>query len=57
MNIRAKITTGKIEQQSTTKDFVCTIEVNGVWSGDLYRPTREELESLCDHIKTKTNVK
>jgi len=55
MNIRAVITTTEIAPME--HGYSCELQVNGAWSGDLWRPTREELQSLCDHIKTKTNVK
>jgi hypothetical protein len=57
MNIKAEITTTEIREQNVMfiKSFTCQLHVNGEWSGDLCRPTREELQSLCDHIKTQTN--
>lgn len=56
MNIRAIITTTEIREQDTLiESHHCQLLVNGKVKGDLYGDTREELESLCDHIKTKTN--
>ena len=54
MNIRAEITTTEITE-TEFDGFHCELRVNDVWKGDLYGDTYEELESLCDHIKTKTN--
>jgi hypothetical protein len=58
MNIKAVITTGDIEEQDTfINGYHCILKVNGKFKGDLYADTREELQSLCDHIKTQTNGK
>lgn len=53
MNIRAVITTTEIIERLDV--FHCELHINDKWKGDLYGDTREELQSLCDHIKTKTN--
>lgn len=55
MDIRAVITTTEIRENDFS--FYCELLVNDKWKGDLYGDSREELQSLCDHIKTQTNVK
>ena len=59
MKIRAEITTGKIFEYSNELRtyYTCDIRINDKFKGDLYGDTREELQSLCDHIKTQTNGK
>jgi len=49
MNIRAVITTTEIKEQKVLfyKSFTCELHINGEWSGDLRRDTKQELESLC----------
>lgn len=54
MKIKAEITTSDIER-TELGGFHCELRVNEVFAGDLYWITREGLQSLCDHIKTKTN--